>query len=67
MASFSDPSASLDEPLDLYLHGYISSRLMRLGSTSPVDEEEGLPVTIAVASPSSFLPPSLQPPILEIC
>lgn len=48
MASFENPQASLDEPLDLYLHGYISSRLMRLGGTSPNEEEEGLPVTIAV-------------------
>jgi len=46
MGSFSDRSAPLSGPLDLYLHGYISSRLMRLGGTSPT-EEEGLPVTIA--------------------
>jgi len=46
MGSFSDSAASLSEPLDLYLHGYISSRLMRLGSTSPTGEEEGLPITI---------------------
>jgi nitroimidazol reductase NimA-like FMN-containing flavoprotein (pyridoxamine 5'-phosphate oxidase superfamily) len=47
MASFSNPSASLSESLDLYLHGYISSRLMRLGNSSPTGEEEGLPLTIA--------------------
>ncbi|CZR52052.1 related to flavin-nucleotide-binding protein [Phialocephala subalpina] len=47
MASYSDQNAPLTEPLDLYLHGYISSRLMKLGSTSPSDEEEGLPLTIA--------------------
>ena len=47
MASFSNPQASTTEPLDLYLHGYISSRLMRLTGTSPSDEEEGLPLTIA--------------------
>lgn len=46
MGSFSNQSASQSEPLDLYLHGYISSRLMKLGTTSPT-EEEGLPVTIA--------------------
>jgi nitroimidazol reductase NimA-like FMN-containing flavoprotein (pyridoxamine 5'-phosphate oxidase superfamily) len=46
MGSFSSPSASLAEPLDLYLHGYISSRLMRLGSTVPDSEEEGFPLTI---------------------
>jgi len=47
MASFTNPNASLSEPLDLYLHGYVSSRLMRLGSASPTDSEEGLPLTIA--------------------
>ncbi|KUJ23019.1 uncharacterized protein LY89DRAFT_574463 [Mollisia scopiformis] len=46
MASFTDPNASLTEPLDLYLHGYISSRLMKLGNTS-LSDEEGLPLTIA--------------------
>src|SRR6266536_1098321 len=45
MGSHSNPTASVSEPLDLYLHGYISSRLMRL-STAP-GEEEGLPLTIA--------------------
>jgi nitroimidazol reductase NimA-like FMN-containing flavoprotein (pyridoxamine 5'-phosphate oxidase superfamily) len=47
MASFAQPNASLSESLDLYLHGYISSRLMRLGGASPSDEEDGLPLTIA--------------------
>ena len=45
LASFENQNAGLDEPLDLYLHGYVSSRLMKLGK----DEQgnEGLPVTIA--------------------
>lgn len=47
MGSFTEPSASLADPLDLYIHGYISSRLMKLGNTSPTDEEEGLPLTVA--------------------
>ncbi|KAH7397757.1 hypothetical protein BKA64DRAFT_47181 [Cadophora sp. MPI-SDFR-AT-0126] len=47
MASFSSPDAHISEPLDLYLHGYISSRLMRLGKTSPTEDEEGLPLTVA--------------------
>jgi len=47
MGSFSDFNATISDPLDLYLHGYISSRLMKLGSTSPTGEEEGLPLTIA--------------------
>jgi nitroimidazol reductase NimA-like FMN-containing flavoprotein (pyridoxamine 5'-phosphate oxidase superfamily) len=47
MGSFNSPAAPpVGEALDLYLHGYISSRLMKLGGTSP-SEEEGLPLTIA--------------------
>ena len=45
MGSFSKPAASFSEPLDLYIHGYVSSRLFRLGTSSA--GEEGLPVTIA--------------------
>ena len=33
-ASFDHPSASPNEPLDVYLHGYVSSRLMNLSRTS---------------------------------
>lgn len=43
MGSFDYPSADLNEPLDCYLHGYVSARLMRLAR----DSEKGLPVTIA--------------------
>lgn len=58
MASFDRPSAGLDEPLDLYLHGYISSRLMQApvkaaaASTSsgePQLEFKGLPITVSAA------------------
>jgi nitroimidazol reductase NimA-like FMN-containing flavoprotein (pyridoxamine 5'-phosphate oxidase superfamily) len=43
IGSFSNPTASLSsEGLDIYLHGYVSSRIMKLSSTS-----EGLPLTIA--------------------
>ncbi|KAI1611448.1 hypothetical protein EDD37DRAFT_632204 [Exophiala viscosa] len=43
MGSFEYPSADLNEPLDCYLHGYVSSRLMRLARESG----NGLPVCIA--------------------
>lgn len=43
MGSYEYPSASIDEPLDCYLHGYVSARLMRLARNS----EKGLPVCIA--------------------
>lgn len=43
MGSFDYPSAALSEPLDCYLHGYVSARMMRFARES----EKGLPVTIA--------------------
>ncbi len=44
MASFERPSADLDEPLECYLHGYISSGIMKQARAS---SEKGLPITIA--------------------
>ncbi|TVY32095.1 hypothetical protein LSUB1_G008532 [Lachnellula subtilissima] len=51
MGSFSHPSASLVEPLDLYLHGYVSSRIMNLtsSSTSSSSPPIGLPVCICAS------------------
>lgn len=43
MGSFSSPDAGLDRPLDCYLHGYVSSRIMNLARTST----ERVPVCIA--------------------
>lgn len=43
MGSFDHPSASLDEPLDCYVHGYVSNRMARLARDSP----EGLPVCVS--------------------
>ncbi|KAK6536652.1 hypothetical protein TWF281_000876 [Arthrobotrys megalospora] len=34
LGSFENPSADLSEPLDLYLHGYVSSRIMNLARAS---------------------------------
>jgi nitroimidazol reductase NimA-like FMN-containing flavoprotein (pyridoxamine 5'-phosphate oxidase superfamily) len=51
MGSFSRPSADVGDVLDLYLHGYISSRLLNLSrngaSASEGAEEKGLPITIS--------------------
>ncbi|KAK9776298.1 hypothetical protein AB5N19_12917 [Seiridium cardinale] len=51
MGSFTRPSADVGDVLDLYLHGYVSSRLLNLSrnGTSSTEEakEEGLPVTIS--------------------
>ncbi|KAL2832692.1 hypothetical protein BJY01DRAFT_225801 [Aspergillus pseudoustus] len=46
MGSFDYPSAGIDEPLDCYLHGYVSSRIMNLARAS---EGEGLPICIAAS------------------
>ena len=45
MGLYNSPTAPLSSSLDLYIHGYISSRLFRLGSSS--SDSEGLPLTIA--------------------
>lgn len=45
LGSFENPSAGLDEALDLYIHGYISARLFR--GRSEAAAEEGLPVCVA--------------------
>ena len=43
MGSFAYPSSSLSDPLDLYLHGYVSSRFAALSRSSP----GGLQVSVA--------------------
>lgn len=49
MASFENPSAGLDEPLDCYLHGYVSSRIMNLSRQAQEAGKSGLPVCIAAS------------------
>ena len=44
MASFDYPSSDLHDPLDCYLHGHVSSRVMKLAGSN---EGKGLPVSIA--------------------
>lgn len=48
LGSFEYPSAGLEEPLDLYLHGYVSSRIMNT-ARSPTKSGgiEGFPMTVA--------------------
>lgn len=45
-ASFDHPSADVSEPLDIYLHGYVSSRLMNTSRASTSEIQKGLPVTV---------------------
>lgn len=50
MGSFDKPSADLGHPLDLYIHGYVSSRLFRLGrQESDTTAGGGLAVCCSVA------------------
>lgn len=44
MGSFEFPSSDLHDPLDCYLHGYISSRIMKVARS---EDSRGLPVSIA--------------------
>lgn len=44
MGSFAYPSSDLHDPLDCYLHGYVSSRVMKIARS---EEGQGLPVSIA--------------------
>lgn len=43
MGSYTHPSADLNEPLDCYLHGYVSSGIMKQARASP---DKGLPISI---------------------
>ena len=45
MGSFAHPSAGPDEPLECYLHGYVSMRMANLARAA--DGDGGLPVTVA--------------------
>jgi nitroimidazol reductase NimA-like FMN-containing flavoprotein (pyridoxamine 5'-phosphate oxidase superfamily) len=51
MGSYEHPSSGLDEPLDCYIHGYVSSRIMNLATKAATEkgEEEGLPVCICAS------------------
>lgn len=42
MGSFERPSADLEDPLDCYVHGYVSSRMMKLAGEST----RGMPMTV---------------------
>ena len=50
LGSFARPSASLSDPQDLYLHGYVSSRIINLSrsaSSSTPGQPEGLPICVS--------------------
>lgn len=47
MGSFARPSADIGDPLDLYLHGYVSARLMNTARTG--GGEQGIPMCAAAS------------------
>lgn len=49
MGSFENPSAGIDEPLDCYIHGYVSSRLSRLGRDAEAKGKPGFPICISAS------------------
>ncbi|KAI1260190.1 hypothetical protein F5Y18DRAFT_406558 [Xylariaceae sp. FL1019] len=49
MGSFERPSADTGDVLDLYLHGYVSSRLINLSRKSDGEEPSGLPITVGAS------------------
>ena len=51
MASYEHPSADIDEPLDCYVHGYVTARLMKLAK----DSAEGLPVTVCATKVDGYV------------
>ncbi|UNI18233.1 hypothetical protein JDV02_004512 [Purpureocillium takamizusanense] len=46
MGSFDRPSASLGDPLDLYVHGYVSARMFNVGRDAGA---EGVPVCVSAS------------------
>ena len=64
MGSFDRPSADIGEPLDCYIHGYVSSRVMKLARASVSGEvkgdgeaggNQGLPVTVAATKMDGYV------------
>ncbi|KAI2466853.1 hypothetical protein F4781DRAFT_333884 [Annulohypoxylon bovei var. microspora] len=58
MGSFDRPSADTGDVLELYLHGYVSSRIMNLSRKSAGEEregEEGLPICVAASHVDGFV------------
>ncbi|KAI5290813.1 hypothetical protein KEM54_000374 [Ascosphaera aggregata] len=53
MGSFQYPSADLDEPMDCYLHGYVSSRIINLARDE--SDNRGMPVCISTAKVDGLL------------
>ncbi|KFY34457.1 hypothetical protein V494_06753 [Pseudogymnoascus sp. VKM F-4513 (FW-928)] len=49
MGSFARPSSSISDPLDCYLHGYVSSRIMNVARAAVDSGKPGVPVCIAAS------------------
>ncbi|TVY12912.1 hypothetical protein LARI1_G009263 [Lachnellula arida] len=55
MGSFEDSTAGLDSPLECYLHGYVSSRIMRLSQEAVAKGEDGLPVCVTATKVDGYV------------
>jgi hypothetical protein len=57
LGSYEYPAAGLDEPLDIYLHGYVSARIMRLAKEQQGADGggRGLPVCVAATKVDSLV------------
>ncbi|KAJ9495266.1 hypothetical protein H2202_009293 [Exophiala xenobiotica] len=55
MGSFDNPSAGLDEPLDCYLHGYVSNRLNNLVRKAHDAGKPGLPLCLSATKVDGLL------------
>lgn len=49
MGSFVRPSSDIGDVLELYLHGYVSSRLINLSRKSDGTEPSGIPITVGAS------------------
>ncbi|KAI1095510.1 hypothetical protein F5B19DRAFT_489166 [Rostrohypoxylon terebratum] len=59
MGSFARPSADTGDVLELYLHGYVSSRIMNLSRKADSEDkkegEEGLPICVSASHVDGFV------------
>ncbi|KAI0200954.1 hypothetical protein F4808DRAFT_146891 [Astrocystis sublimbata] len=63
MGSFTRPSSDVGEVLELYLHGYVSSRIINLSRKSngdSADAPSGLPITVGASHIDGLVCSSLE-------
>ncbi len=66
MGSFERPSAGIGEPMDVYLHGYVSSRIMNMardGEKNGGSEEGGMRICVCATKVGGPLIPHATLPM----